>query len=98
MIRTAIGRLRIASLIEGISYLLLVFIGMPLKYGMDMPMPNKVLGMGHGILTIIFVFALISAWGDKKISISLAIQTFIASLIPFGAFYIERKLKEIPQE
>ena len=98
MIRTPIGRLRIVSLIEGISFLLLVFIGMPLKYGMQMPMPNKVLGMGHGVLTIIFFFTLISVWADKKISISLAVQTFVASLIPFGAFYIEHKLKKIPQE
>jgi integral membrane protein len=97
MFRTPIGRLRIVSLVEGISYLLLVFIGMPLKYGMEMPMPNKILGMGHGILTIVFCFTLLSLWSEKKIPISLAIQTFIASLIPFGAFYIERKLKKIPQ-
>ena len=98
MIRTSVGRLRIISLIEGISFILLIFIGMPLKYGMDMPTPNKILGMGHGILTIVFFFALISAWSDRKIASSLAVQTFVASLIPFGAFYMEQKLKKIPQE
>jgi len=98
MLKTPIGRLRIVSLVEGASFLLLVFIGMPLKYGMDLPMPNKVLGMGHGILTVIFFMVLVSAWADKKIAVSMAVQTFVASLIPFGAFYMERKLKTIPQD
>lgn len=98
MLRTPIGRLRVVSLIEGISYLLLVFIGMPLKYGMGMPLPNKILGMSHGMLTIVFCFILLAVWSEKKISLSLALQTFIASLIPFGAFYIERKLKDLPQD
>ena len=71
---------------------------MPLKYGMGLPMPNKILGMGHGILTVVFFFALISAWADKKITFPLARLTFLASLIPFGAFYMERRLKEIPQD
>lgn len=98
MLRTTIGRLRIISLIEGVSFVLLIFIGMPLKYGMDIPTPNKILGMGHGLLTIIFFFALIAAWSDKKIANSMAIQTFIASLIPFGAFFMEKKLKKLPQQ
>ena len=97
MTKTPIGRLRIISLLEGISYLLLVFIGMPLKYQMDLPMPNKVLGMGHGILTMIFMAILIMVWNEKKITTDIAIKTFIASLIPFGAFYMEKKLKELPQ-
>ena len=95
MLKDSIGRLRLVSLLEGISYLLLVGIGMPLKYFYDTPLPNKVLGMGHGILTMVFVFVLLNAFTDKKISLGLAIQTFIASLIPFGAFYIESKLKKL---
>ena len=97
MTKTPIGRLRIISMLEGISYLLLVFIGMPLKYQMDLPMPNKVLGMGHGILTMIFMAILVMVWNEKKITTDIAIKTFIASLIPFGAFYMEKKLKELPQ-
>ena len=99
LLKTPVGRLRVISMLEGISYLLLVFVGMPLKYSsLAMPMPNKVLGMGHGLLTMVFFFILVSVYGDRKISLSLAIKTFVASLIPFGAFFIERKLKEVPQE
>ena len=95
MLEATISRLRLISLIEGASYLLLIFVGMPLKYVMQMPMPNKFLGMGHGILTVLFIVILVQVWSHKKISTSLAIQTFVASLIPFGAFYIELKLKKI---
>ena len=95
MLDATISRLRLISLIEGISYLLLISVGMPLKYMMQMPMPNKILGMGHGILTVLFVVILFQVWSNKKIATSLAIQTFIASLIPFGAFYIELKLKKL---
>ena len=98
MLKDTIGRLRMISLIEGISYLLLLGIGMPLKYYYSTPLPNKILGMGHGILTIVFVIALLNAWADRKIKLPLAIQTFVASLIPFGAFYIESKLKKIQTE
>ena len=95
MLDATISRLRLISLIEGISYLLLISVGMPLKYMMQMPIPNKILGMGHGILTVLFVVILFQVWSKKKIATALAIQTFIASLIPFGAFYIELKLKKI---
>ena len=95
MLDATISRLRLISIIEGISYLLLISVGMPLKYMMQMPMPNKILGTGHGVLTVLFVIILFQVWSNKKITTSLAIQTFIASLIPFGAFYIELKLKKL---
>ena len=98
MLGTPIGRLRIVSLLEGISFLLLVFVGMPLKYLAATPLPNKILGMSHGMLTIVFVGVLLSVWTDKKISSGLAIKTFLASLIPFGAFFIEMKLKALAEE
>ncbi len=93
--KSSIDRLRLVSFIEGVSFVLLIFIGMPLKYKMDMPMPNKIFGMGHGILTMVFVFALFNAWADKEIDLKVSFQTFVASLIPFGAFFMERKLKKL---
>ena len=94
---SSLDKLRLVSFIEGVSFVLLIFIGMPLKYQMDMPMPNKVLGMSHGILTIVFVVALFNAWADKEIDVKVALQTFVASLIPFGAFFMEQKLKKLSQ-
>ena len=48
------SRFRLISFVEGISYLLLVFIAMPLKYMFDYPLAVKIVGMGHGVLFILF--------------------------------------------
>ena len=90
-----IKHLRIISLIEGTSYLLLIFVGMPLKYGMEIFSINKILGMGHGILTILFCMILAFLWSARQINGRLTIGVFIASLIPFGALWAEHKLKQI---
>ena len=95
MITITCVHLRIMSLVEGVSYLLLLFIGMPLKYGFDIFIVNKVLGMGHGILTIIFCGVLVYLWVNKKITTVWSVAIFIASLIPFGAFVVDLKLKKM---
>ena len=86
MLTTSLGRLRLISFIEGISYLLLIFVGMPLKYGMGIRSVNYFLGMSHGVLTMIFVLLLFIAFADKCISFVNAIKVFAASMVPFGAF------------
>jgi integral membrane protein len=90
-----ISHLRYISLIEGISYLLLLFIGMPLKYGLGLFLPNKLLGMIHGILTIVFCVILFFIWKSKKLTHKWCIGIFVASLIPFAALFVESKLKKI---
>lgn len=89
---TPLGRLRLLSWVEGISYLLLFGLTMPLKYGLGMPQPNYVMGMLHGVLFIGYCGALLDAglehrWGFRKYALG-----FVASLVPFGTFWAERKL------
>lgn len=57
-----IKTLRLIGLIEGISFLLLLFIAMPVKYMMDNPVLVKYVGMGHGVLFILFLVVLIALW------------------------------------
>jgi integral membrane protein len=83
------SRFRLISFIEGISYLLLVFIAMPLKYMFDYPMAVKVVGMSHGVLFILFFLALIMAMNKYKWKF-LGFQLFVYSLIPFGFILIEK--------
>ena len=52
---TALGRLRLMALLEGLSLLVLLFIAMPIKYIGDNPVPVRVVGMIHGALFILFV-------------------------------------------
>lgn len=90
----AVRVLRAVSALEGLSYLILVFVAMPLKYGFDWPLGVKVAGMGHGWLFVAFVAALLWAtarrrWGPLRAGI-----LFGLSLVPFGFVVIERRLRE----
>jgi len=85
---------RIVSFIEGLSYLVLLFIAMPIKYIGENPYPVKVVGMTHGVLFIVFAIALFFAMNRLNWNKVFGFQLFIYSLIPFGAFLIEKKVKE----
>jgi len=95
MMKPNIATLRNISLIEGVSYLLLLFIGMPLKYGLGIRSINMILGMGHGLVTMIFCLTLGAIWIRKTLSTQWCITLFIASLVPFGAFLADKKLKNL---
>ena len=90
-----IKSLRISAILEGISYLLLLFIAMPLKYGMGMDMAVRIVGMIHGLLFIVLCWFLLQAKLNTSISFRLCVIVFIASLIPFGAFWADGKLKRL---
>lgn len=89
------SRFRIISIIEGLSYLLLVFIAMPLKYMFDYPLAVKIVGMSHGVLFILFFVALVMAMNKYKWKF-LGFQLFVYSLIPFGFILIERIIMKSP--
>lgn len=93
LLSTAVGRLRIVSAIEGLSYALLVFIAMPLKYGLGQPQMVKVMGMAHGLLFVAFSLALLLAWYKRRWSVTRPIGLMVLSMIPLGAILIERTLK-----
>lgn len=84
---------RLVSLIEGTSYLVLMFIAMPLKYAADLPFAVRVVGMAHGVLFVLFVITLLRAGIDREWQFTRWVKLFVASLVPFGFIYIERQLK-----
>ena len=82
---------RVVSFLEGTSYLLLLFVAVPVKYWMNDPQYVKLLGMPHGLLFvgyILLAFLLKSElnWSIKKLGVVL-----IASILPFGTFYVDKK-------
>jgi integral membrane protein len=89
---TLLGRFRWIALLEGISYLVLLFIAMPLKYFADMPLAVRVTGMAHGVLFVAYgvLVALLLARGT--FSFLRATWAMLMSLIPFGTFVLERQL------
>ena len=98
MLSSILGRLRLIALAEGVSYLALLGIAMPLKYLYAMPLAVRVVGMAHGLLFIALVLALFRAHETYRWKVSFSAQVFIASLIPFGAFWMDRRLKRVEAE
>ena len=82
---------RLVALLEGVSYILLLFIAVPIKYWSGDEQWVKLLGMPHGILFVSYViFAFLikknENWGMNDLGIVL-----LASILPFGTFYIDSK-------
>ena len=80
--------------IEGYSYLILLFVAMPLKYIYGYAFATKVAGMIHGILFSIFVYQLLKLKDTNKLEIKELILFFILSLIPFGSYHTDKKCKK----
>jgi len=93
MLRTSIGRLRAIGLIEGVSFLLLLGVAMPLKYFAGMPQAVTAAGWVHGIMFISFCIALTQAHQDANWSPWRSGTVLMAALLPFGPFAIDKKLR-----
>ena len=93
MIKNSVKKFGYINSIEGYSYLLLLFVAMPMKYIFGFPMAVKIVGMAHGILFIIFCMLLVKAWQDAKWSFNETLVFFIASLLPFGTFFTKNRIK-----
>ncbi len=92
MIRTSIGRLRIIALLEGLSFVLLLFVAMPLKYYGDYPNATKELGMIHGVLFMAYIYLMIPASKDHAWNVKTIILVFAASLLPGGTFVADKRI------
>lgn len=82
---------RIVALLEGLSYILLLFIATPIKYLGNDPQYVKMLGMPHGILFMAYVVIAVIICKNMKWSNRTLWIVLIASVIPFGTFYIDKK-------
>ena len=79
------------SFFEGISYLLLLFIAVPIKYFQGNESYVKILGMPHGILFICYLVLVILIHKQMKWHLKTIVIVGIASIIPFGTFYVVKK-------
>jgi len=84
--------LRIVGNIEGWSYIVLLFVAMPLKYFGEIAIAVKIAGMAHGLLFVMFVWVLLGVLMRQSLSLRLGLYAFIASLLPFGTFFLNKKL------
>jgi integral membrane protein len=90
--KTPLGRLRAVGYAEGTSFLILLFVAMPLKYLAHRPGAVRVVGMAHGILFLLYVAAAIQTakalhWPRRRTALVL-----VASLLPAGPFVADAKI------
>jgi integral membrane protein len=89
-LKTSLSRLRIVGIVEGISYLILLVFTI-IKKMYQLPHIVRIPGMVHGILFILFCYALVAVYLDNKLKIKVCLIVFAASLLPFGNFWADKK-------
>ncbi|MCR2805539.1 DUF3817 domain-containing protein [Paenibacillus soyae] len=92
MLKSAIGRLRVIGWLEGMSFLVLLLIAMPLKYWADIPEVVTVVGGLHGLFFVLYILAVIHVTFAHRWSFLKFAAACIASFLPFGPFVVDRKL------
>lgn len=93
MFNSSIGLLRFTGILEGISYLVLLLIAMPLKYFLDFPLAVTIVGALHGVLFIAYAIMVAVVMFKKRWSIFWAIWAVFLAFVPFGTFYLEKQVK-----
>jgi integral membrane protein len=101
VLESPVGRVRAAGLVEGVSALVLFFVAMPLKYAPPAGSETAALGkdvvfwvgLVHGVLFITYATITFVAWGKGALTAKLVGLAAVASIVPFGPFVLDRKLK-----
>ncbi len=91
-----IRQFRMIGIAEGISFLVLLLIAMPLKYVFDFPLAVKISGWVHGALFIAFIYFAFEVMGNFKKNFFWFVKAFLAAILPFGTFLFDRYVKNDP--
>jgi len=90
--KTSLGRLRVIGFWEGISFLLLLGVAMPLKYLWDRPLAVSIVGMAHGVLFMVYVAAAIQAAREHRFPLKHLAAVLVASVLPAGPFVVDARI------
>lgn len=94
LLTTALGRFRLVAFLEGLSFLVLLGIAMPLKYFADMPLAVRITGMAHGVLFIAYLFSIGELLVAGKWDLKRSVIAFLLALVPFGTFVLEAQIRK----
>lgn len=92
-LKKLLHRFRMIGIAEGVSFLILVLIAMPLKYVFHFPQAVKMFGWVHGVLFVSFIYFAFEVFGTFKKPFSWLAKAGLASVLPFGTFIFDRGLK-----
>ena len=87
-----VSRLRVSSLLDGLSYVILLGIAMPLKYLADQPLAVRIVGSLHGLFFLALCWYLLRCLLAKKLSFGWCVLVFVCALVPLAPFFLDRKL------
>jgi integral membrane protein len=93
-----VKNLRIIGISEGVSFLVLLLIAMPIKYLLGIPEAVKLVGWIHGVLFIAYVIAVFLSIRAMRWGIFGVIVALGASLVPLGTFLLDKQLKRRQEE
>ena len=91
---TLTARLRLIAFVEGLSYLLLLFVAMPLKYLADLPLAVRVVGSLHGFLFVWLAWLSLRVLIERGKSLLWGARIALLALVPFGTFFLDRDLHQ----
>ena len=90
---TILRQLRLVALLEGVSFVALLFVAMPLKYLAGLPLAVRIVGSVHGLLFLLFMAALYRASVERRWPARRSLLAFVSSIVPFGTFVFDRSLR-----
>jgi integral membrane protein len=90
---TELKEFRWVAFSEGLSFILLLFVAMPLKYWAGLPLAVRIVGSVHGLLFVAFLWTLFRVAVERGWSPRRWLTALISSIIPFGTFVFDRSLK-----
>ncbi|QJC53695.1 DUF3817 domain-containing protein [Paenibacillus albicereus] len=96
MLKTAVGRFRFIALLEGWSFLILLFIAMPIKYLGGWGLPVTIVGAAHGGLFVLYMIALLLATISARWKLGRVVLAVLLSFVPFGTFWLDARIKRDP--
>jgi integral membrane protein len=97
-IKNPVSTLRSIAFVEGVSFLLLLGIAMPLKYLADLPVAVKIVGWIHGVLFVALCISLLQTMIVARWPMTRAALVFVGALLPFGPFLLNRRMWQYEKE
>jgi integral membrane protein len=88
---TPVGRFRIVAFWEGISYLLLLLVAMPLKYGFGIDVAVRIVGMAHGVLFIGYCVTL--GLAAQRLGVRRSLLAFVLSFVPRRTLWLQARFR-----
>ncbi|MGW4500080.1 DUF3817 domain-containing protein [Micromonospora sp. NPDC004336] len=88
----ALTRYRVIAWIVGVALILLVVIGMPMKYGFDNPIVVETVGQAHGFLYMLYLVAAFDLSRRAGWPLKRMVLVMLAGTVPFVSFYAERRV------